>query len=386
MLANSGNADALRALREEVEKHLWASLRALRISMVLDPWILAIVLDIVRQSSDWQETYDAIIALGEIPEGSPEAEEATEVLVGYVRRHRWPMYDATRTNALVSLGYLQSNLAVPVLVEELTDENPMIVLQAARALQSVLDSRAACRRILEAATAGTRPPQAYAGALRALKRKPVVAELEAALSSGPTLESDAALTLLRELGGVEALDRLRAVRRTAEEYIKAQSEADAGLRGYLDRSLTEARHGFRIATAMDIAVFVAGYVILGLGVFLVLSADDASERLVGAVTSGTGFVGVLLKNWLLKARERIEPSVRRFVTIQATLNGYLRQLRHVDQAYTQRLLEGDLELEDVREYTEIVREATRQAMAFLNTSGDEHAEDVDASRTCEQAS
>ena len=49
ILANSGSADALRALREEVEEHLWASLRALRISMVLDPRIVAKLLNIVRE-------------------------------------------------------------------------------------------------------------------------------------------------------------------------------------------------------------------------------------------------------------------------------------------------------------------------------------------------
>ena len=102
------------------------------------------------------------------------------------------MHDSMRTNALVSLGRLRSIFSVPVLVEELTDENPIIVLQAARALQAVLGSCAACRRILEAATEGTRLPETYAGALRALNRADVVDELEAALTAGPTQEGDAA--------------------------------------------------------------------------------------------------------------------------------------------------------------------------------------------------
>jgi hypothetical protein len=158
------------------------------------------------------------------------------------------------------------------------------------------------------------------------------------------------------------------MRRTAEQYVAAQSKADAELRASLDRSLTEARQGFRIVAVMDIAVFVAGYILLGLGLYLVLSAGNSLDRLVGALTSGTGFIGVLLKNWLLKARDRIEPSVRRFVSLQASFHGYLRQLRQVDQAYTQRVLEGKLEPAEVRKYADIVEGATQRTVAFLADS------------------
>jgi hypothetical protein len=376
VLARGGDPGALKTLRKEVEDNIWATLRALRISMVLDKLILDKVLAIVREGTYSDATYDAIIALGQVPSGTPEAEEAAEVLGGYVRRYRWPMYDSNRTNALVSLGRLRSILSVPVLVEELTEENPMIVLQAARALQATLGSRTACRRILEAASEGTRLPQTYAEALRALNRADVVDELEAALTAGPTQEGDVALGLLRELGGAEALDRLSAMRRSAEAFISAQSKADEELRVSLDRSLTEARQGFKIVTGMDIAVFVAGFALLGIGVYLILDAKDPLDRLLGGITSSTGFIGILLKNWLLKARDRIEPSVRRLVSLQAAFHGYLRQLRQVDQAYTQRVLEGKMKPEEVRNYTDIVEKATRQTVVFLS--------DLDATKKDEE--
>jgi len=367
-LANGGDSDALQAFRQEFKDNLWASLRALRISMVLDALIFHDVLALVRKGSYSDVTYDAIVALGRVPARTPEAEEAAEVLAGYVRRYRWPMYDSMRTNALISLGHLQSTLSVPVLIEELTDENPMIVLQAGRALRAALGSRTACRRILEAATEGHRLPQVYAGALRALDRAEVVDEIEAALTAGPTREGDAALALLRELGGAEALDRLSAMRRTAEAYVAAQSKADTDLRMSLDRSLAEARQGFRIVAGMDIAVFVAGYSLLAVGVYLLLASGDSLDRIVGAVMSGTGFIGVLLRDWLVKARDRIEPSVRRLVRLQASFHGHLRQLRLVDQAYTQRVLEGRLELGEVRDYAKVVEEATERMVDFLADS------------------
>jgi HEAT repeat protein len=366
VLAGAGDSAALKKLRGEVEHNVWAVLRALRVSMVLDKIILDEVLELVRKGSYEDATYDAIIALGRVPAETPEADEAAEVLGGYVRRYRWPMYDSMRTNALVSLGRLRSVLSVPVLLEELTDENPMIVLQAARAMQAALGARKACRRILEAATEGTRSPPSYAGALRSLDRAEVVDELEAALTTGTTQEADAAMILLRELGGAEALDRLAAMRRSAEAFVAAQSKADEELRKSLDRSLTEARQGFRIVAGMDVTVFVAGLLLLGAGVYLILAGENSFDRLTGTVTSGAGLVGLVLKDWLIKSRDRIEPSVRRLVSLQAAFHGYLRQLRQVDQAYTQRVLEGKLKPEEVSNYTEIVVNATRQTVAFLS--------------------
>lgn len=366
VLAGAEDSAALKKLRAEIDQNAWAALRALRVSMVLDKPILDKVLEMVRTGAYEDATYDAIIALGRVPAGTHEAEEAAEVLGGYVRRYRWPMYDSMRTNALVSLGRLRSVLSAPVLLEELTDENPMIVLQAALALQAALGARTACRRILEAATEGARLPQSYAGALRALDRAQVIDELEAALTTGTTQEADAAMVLLRELGGAEALDRLTVMRRSAEAFVAAQSKADEELRESLDRSLTEARQGFRIVAGMDITVFAAGLVLIGLGVYLALVGENSFDRLAGAVTSGAGLIGLVLKDWLVKSRDRIEPSVRRLVSLQASFHGYLRQLRQVDQAYTQRVLEGKLKPEEVSNYTEIVVKATRQTVAFLS--------------------
>ena len=366
ILAREGDSTALKTLREEVEQNTFAILRALRISMVLDTPLLSKVFAIVRDGSYSDATYDAIIALGRVPPGTPEAEEAAEVLAGYVRRYRWPMYDSMRTNALFSLGQLRSILSTPVLLEELTDENPMIVLQAARALEAALGARTACRRILEAATEGTRLPQSYAGALRALSQTDVVDELQSSLTAGTTQEADAALVLLRELGGAEALDRLTAMRRSAQAYVEAQSKSDEEIQKSIDRSLTEARQGFKIVARMDVAIFIAGLVLMGIGVYLVLSREDALNRLIGALVSGTGFIGILLNNWLLSARDRIEPSVRRLASLQALFHGYLRQLRQVDQAYTQRVLEGELKPEEVRGFTEIVDNATQRTVAFLS--------------------
>jgi HEAT repeat protein len=366
ILARGGDPAALKILREEVEKDSAGGLRALRVSMVLDTPLLARVFAIVREGSYSDATYDAVIALGKVPSGTPEAEEAAEVLAGYVRRYRWPMYDSMRTNALVSLGQLRSIIATPVLLEELTDENPMIVLQAARALEATLGARTACRRILEAATEGTRLPQTYAGALRALNQTDVADELQASANAGTTQEADAALLLLRELGGAEALDRLSAMRRSAEAYVAAQSKSDEEIQRSIDRSLMEARQGFKIVARMDVTIFVAGFILLGIGVYLILRGGDQLNRLIGALASGTGFIGILLNNWLVSARDRIEPSVRRLASLQALFHGYLRQLRQVDQAYTQRVLEGELKPEEVRGFSEIVDNATQRTVAFLS--------------------
>jgi len=89
------------------------------------------------------------------------------------------------------------------------------------------------------------------------------------------------LILLRELGWAEVLDRHSAMRRSAEAFISAQSKADEELRISLDRSLDDARQDFKIVTGMDIAVFVAGFALLSISIYLVLDAKAA--RLIGMV-------------------------------------------------------------------------------------------------------
>lgn len=368
VLATNGDQGALQVLRAELGQNLWATLRALRICMVPDPTILKTIFEIVRTGEYSDATYDAIVALGRVSRGSPEAIEAVEVLAGYVRRYRWPMYDSMRTNALISIGRLRSPHAVPVLLEELTDENPMIVLQAARALEAAVGARTSCRRILESVTQGIQKPELYASALRALTREQVVSELEAALTTGATKEKEAALVLLRELGGAEAMDRLAAIRRTAEGFVAAQSAADQSIRNSLESSLAEVRQGFKVLIGMDIAIFVAGFLILCLGIGLVISADDSLDRLVGALTSGTGFIGVLIRV-MTRARANIEPTVTRLVKVQAAFHGYLRQLRQVDQAYTQRVLEGKMQTGDVRDYTGMLEQATARTLEHLTDAG-----------------
>jgi hypothetical protein len=371
VLASRGDGQALKALRallDGPDPQLWVLLRALRVAFVVDKVIVDHLIEGLREPTYSDATYDTLIALGQLPANTPEAEEAAAAITAYVRRFRWPMYDSMRTNALVSLGRLRSALSVPVLLEELTDENPMIVLQAARALEAVLGTRVATRRIMEAAApqrhAGV---QSYASALRALRRAEVIDELEAAFTGGTSEQGDTALLLLRDLGGAEALDRLGALRRTTEQFAAAQSNADADLRQNLQDALSEARRGFRIVTGMDVTVFVAGLALLAIGIYLVLTGEQPAERLAGAATAAGGLFSVVLKDWLTKSRDRIEPSVRRLAGIQALFHGYLRQVRQVDQAYTQRILAGRIDPEDVRAYTAIVGEATTQALSYLSS-------------------
>jgi hypothetical protein len=66
VLARDGDSNALKTLRKEADQDTWATLRALRIAMVLDTLLLNKVLAIVRNGSYEDATYDAIIALGEV--------------------------------------------------------------------------------------------------------------------------------------------------------------------------------------------------------------------------------------------------------------------------------------------------------------------------------
>src|SRR5688500_17955625 len=120
-----------------------------------------------------------------------------------------PWKDGMRTGAITGLGNLEVESAAPLLVEELGDDNPAIVREAARALERVLGLGVAVTRVTEAAArADEGGLVAYGRALRWLNRDAVAEELEALMGAGAPRQQDAARSLLSELGGAVAFQKL----------------------------------------------------------------------------------------------------------------------------------------------------------------------------------
>src|SRR5262245_47385036 len=99
------------------------------------------------------ETYDAIMALGKIPSDWSQSTMAAQALSACIIKMRGsPWKDGMRTGAITGLGNLKVESQGPLIIEELADDNPAVVREAARSIEKILGLSITVIRIVEAAS------------------------------------------------------------------------------------------------------------------------------------------------------------------------------------------------------------------------------------------
>jgi HEAT repeat protein len=374
ILAARGDAESLKVVVDALEpdsETAWATLRALRVVPILKPAVIGTLCAIVDKGTYTDLTFDAIMALSRIPADSQHADAAAQALAGYLVKYRWPMYDSMRSRALAGLGNLRVSRVAPVLIEELFDDNPGIVAAAARALEAVLGVRTASLRIVEAAVNADPGTQSRLGAaLRSMNRPAVVQQLESAMLTGSDEQQATARSLLSEVGGADAFQRLRARTTAVTQYVGVLEQAEAKIRQLFEDSIVEARQGFRVAAAMDIIVFGVGLLlIVGSAIPILLSGGKLDSWAGVGATGGVGLLGVLYGRLIANPRRQIREAVDHLMHLKIVFLAYLRQLHQTDQAYTRRLLDDkDFPAVDVAVFTEMVAASMAKALSELARS------------------
>jgi hypothetical protein len=311
---------------------------------------------LVEKAEYSDETYDAIIALGRLPNEASQAAPAAQALISAISKMRGkPWLDGMRTAAIRALGNLKVETSGPLLVEELTDYNPAIVREAAASIDRILGLQIAVARIVEAAVKNPTPPNvdAFARALSWMDRDAVAEELVDLMGSGPIAQQDMARLLLSELGGAAAYEKLPALTAATKQYREILDRAEDRVQNLFEQTVHEAQRGFQLATLMDLAVFV-----LGIGL-LVASAVAALTRTgdlaVWAGVGSAGVLGVVYGLLISNPRRQVREAVDHLMHVKIIFLAYLRRLHQTDQAYTQLLLSGDrVTAEQLRDYTDIV--------------------------------
>jgi HEAT repeat protein len=374
ILASQGDDQALDELRANLGDEFWqvSTLRALRtvpVEEVADQ-VVSIARGVGTDKYRDDVVYDAIVALGRFASTWTQAEDATEVLLAsirYCRRHSWLVDLWAKT--LRSLGNLGSRRAIPWIVEELTNDNPSIIFEAAVALQKVLGTPSAVARVVEAASEANRNYiEGYASALRWMSRESVVEKLEEMMTSAPVEQQETARLLLIELGGLAAFQKVRARADAVAQYTKELEKVEKQIRDLFDRSIQEAQRGFRLATFMDLTVFVLGVLLLASSAALVLIGCGDLGNWVGVgATGGTGILGVVYGVLIKNPRRQIVQAVDHLMYLKVIFLGYLRQLHQADQAYTRRMLEDQpLTVQDVGDFSDLIGETMRIAVEQLS--------------------
>jgi hypothetical protein len=363
--------DVLGDTSAETEPNRWAVLRALR--FVYLPFAIEPVAEIVnkaaRKLTFSDVTFDAIVALGNVPPEAAEANAAANALINIITRSRdFQYWDVMRIRAIESLGKLGVGHTAELLLDEVTDLNPSIVKEAVQALQRVLDAESMTVRILERVTkdksADTTLPL-YGVALRFLSDdKPAVNTLESAMTSGPLEAKEYARRLLSEMGGSYAVDKLTVQAQGAQRYLQVLDDSDKKLRDMFEETLNEGRRGFHIVTIMDVTLFVVGLIMLGIAVGLA----TADKTIIATLTASGGILSALYGRFFAKPREQIEASVTHLAALKTIFLGYLRQLRQIDQTYARRMLDEKApDAIEVTAFTSLVQNVMSGALTQLGT-------------------
>ncbi len=346
----------------------WAVLRALR--FVYLPSAVGAVCSFVEKPSFGDESYDAIVALGNVPPNSQHAENAGLVLSGFITRYRkYQYWDAMRVRAIDSLGRLRIESTAPLLLEEMTDFNPSVARAAAVALEVVLGPSTTVMRIIELLVKrGDQELPRFARGLREMRdQKAIAEELAAAMASHCSATQDCAQRLLSEIGGASAFEKLRGLTKSTERYLSVLDKADDRLRELFEATVAEARTGFKIVIAMDVVLFFVGVVLIALSGYLAMQEAKPFSSWATWITGSAGVLATLYGRFVAQPRAQVQASVQYLSGLKAVFLGYLRQLRQTDLAYTRRVLEDKpLAADETKAFNDLVEQTMEKALGHLS--------------------
>jgi HEAT repeat protein len=390
ILAAAGDEASLNeirgALKNRDEDVQWPALRALRVVSIDDEIVVQSLIDIIDEGANSDVTYDAIRALRHISQDSRFARDAARSLATFVERWRtFAGRDSMRSQALIGLGKLKVEATAPVLVEEMIDYNPAIVREAARSLEVILGPRTAVARVLEAGSKIDRSYlSAYARALSWMEdREAVASELASAMSAKDVKQQEVGRALLNEVGGVAALEKLRAQNNLMLQHSEFIKESEEKTQQMFMQSMVDARSGFTVSMWMDVVVFALGIGLIGVSAALQLTNKGSLDGWVGTATTGVaGVLGVLYSLFVGKPRQRVEQAVDHVMQLKIVFLGYLRQLHQADQAYIRRLIEDEpMKTAELQEFASIIDANMKAATAQLKRVGEGQAGAADAAGT-----
>jgi HEAT repeat protein len=357
-LASLKDREAMERIREGLDNpdNLWYVLRALRIVPL--PFAVPKLCKIVEKAEYTDATYDAIVALGNIPGNWNHSIMAAQSLSACIIKMRGsPWQDGMRTGAISGLGNLKAESSALLILEELADDNPAVVREAARALQKILGLNATVIRIVETASKdGVSAIETYARALRWLNRDIVAEELETLMTTGAAKQQEVARILLSELGGTVAFEKLRARTDVMKQYTNLLEQTDTKIRQLFEVSVHDAQRGFNLAVGMDVTVFVLGIVLLlaSAGYALFTSGNLSNWAGIG-ISGGVGVLGIVYGVLIANPRRQVRESVDHLMEMKILFLAYLRRLHQADQAYTRLLLDDKpISTEQVKLFADIV--------------------------------
>lgn len=343
---------------------------ALRVQEILPNSALQklVVEILLKRKGDPRTLLLCVKALAAIPHGNEqEVASSARALIQFVEdAGNTRVWIGVRQEALLALGLLRHPTAEYIFLKEIQGGSLDLIRAAAQSLTKVLGLEKAVLRVLEASEKDPNPHtrSSYAIALRWMSAdKSEVAEaLDTTIASGNLAQQENARMLLAEMGGASAVNKLGSREKALDTFKDLLKEEQGKFQKLFDKTMMEARNGFRVAIGMDLAVFVLGICML-VALMAYAFLTDTVDNFIGVGMGGGGVLSVVYGTLIANPRKKVFESVNALMNFKIVFLAYLRNLHQTEQAFTRMIMEDEqLTTEKLGEFTELVNGMLREAV------------------------
>jgi HEAT repeat protein len=320
-------------------------LRALRECPV--PVAAAFLLERARDKGGYVEIrHRAIEQLAAYEPTSEIVRAVGEVLAGDENEY-------LRLSAAVTLGLLGDHGARQDLISGVADSNAEVRVQATRALEKCVGRDDAVTILVASALTGEdgrAPIGPFVDALRLLDadRTRSTAALSKELGSEDRSRAQRAESILLELGGWSAVQRLSQRRATLEQLDSLLEESEAVVQRTFEATVKQAQRNFYFALVVNALVVAIG---VALSVIAIIHLVQTPEDLQAWLLPGAGgVIGLLINLTFNNPRNNARDDLATLVNVNVLFLGFLRQLNEIDATFKHAYIEGgDFGVKDMKE-------------------------------------
>ena len=290
---------------------------------------------IIKDSPHYRHKTEAIIALGSYKQNKKVIYDLVEIIK--------TNHDPTlRRLAMDSLDRTKNPQSKDILIECLTDIDPIVRSQAIKSLSTLYDDpETALRIVAQEAMKEEISETNFNYLIEALRiidyqKTMCVQLLSNDLDSDDQKRAARAQQILAEVGGLASLQKLGR-RKTLEASYKALEESERHVLSMFSRNTIQAARGFYFAMAVNIVIVSVGIVLIGLAVTQVIV--NPANLSAWIVPGAGGVFGIIITMCLNGPRRNAQQDLAIMMNANMIYLGYLRMINEIDATFKHDFIE-----------------------------------------------
>lgn len=199
------------------------------------------------------------------------------------------------------------------------------------------------------------------------KNKEIITSLDKILqNSDDHDEKNIARVILTEMGGYIAINKIKETQSMRDKYMEMTGHAQKQIENMFEKSITEAKNGFKVSLYMNIAVFILGFILIAISGFMAVFRNEEDEWVGVGVSSGAGTLSMMYSLFFNKPSRKIRKSTNHLMRLKVIFLGYLRELTQLDQTFSKRLLDLDpITMDDLELFINKISKCMKTSLSAL---------------------